>query len=275
MPRKHHAHSADPSRGDLLLRFQRLARGRPLVGTVTWYQCGDRYPVHIHDYAEMSWVVSGSLTFTTRRGPQRISTGQVFLHHPECAHGLFADAEAAILVNVAVPRTTIANLSWGDAQAPRKIDMDAAQDRALDDWLAAGEPRQFADLWHIVQPPTSPAHSLSAARIGSAEPRWFTQLLHEGRVPYRIAEGLPGLLRRAPCTREHLSRTCRRWRGVTLAELVRDRRRSAILRAIRLGVGVRAACAEYGVINRTPFTQWVTATYGCSPGALSVFDLRR
>lgn len=269
MARRHRAHSAEPGRGDLLLRYQRLGGSRPVVCSLTHYAPGDQYPVHRHDFAEMSWVLWGHVVFTTRQGEFTIDPHAIISHHPDSAHGLRAESDGALLVNVAMPAAAIVGQPWGTAEQPL-IETLAVQDFAdFDAWVATPEPqRHLADLFQL----------LAHLRQPSPMPPWWDAAMRDTSLPHRLAAGAPRLVQACGRSREHVSRSCRTYLAHSLADIVRRRRFAQAVRSIRLGVGVREACAAVGIINRTVFHRAVVAAYGCTPGALPRFavpDRRR
>jgi AraC family cel operon transcriptional repressor len=271
--------SADPARPDVHLRWTRLAGGADLHASRTWYRRGDQYPVHTHDYAEAFWVERGALLHRTRAGVRTVGRGEVVLLHPDCAHGIEADAGGdAVLVNVALPWReverqlrqygAIPGVEWGTARRPRYAAVAAPVLARLDDWFAqlrrpAGGLERDAFLLLLL--------SLLARRAAAAAdpvPAWLSTAVEALAKPHHLARGVPALAELCGRSREHVARAARRHLGATPRELVRDLRLAALARRLREESAPWSAIAgELGAVNLRHLGAAFRRRYGCSPGA--------
>jgi AraC family cel operon transcriptional repressor len=278
MPRLR-AQSADPTRPDVHLRWSRLARGAELSASRTWYRPGDQYPVHTHDYSEVFWLERGTLLHRTRGGVRSVARGEVVLLHPDCAHGIEADAGSdAVIINVAVPLREverqvrlhggIAGVEWGGPRRPRYAPLPAPALARLDDWFA-----------HLRQPANGLERDaflllllslLARVAVPVAEraPTWLEVAVEALAKPHHLARGVSALVELSGYSREHVSRGVRRYLGISPRDLVRDLRLAALARRLREDPQPWGRIAgELGIVNLRHIGAAFRRRYGCSPAA--------
>lgn len=276
MKRRLPAHSADPARPDLHLRWARLSAGRPLALSRVWFHPGDRYPLHTHDYPEVFWLESGSLVHRSAGGERTVVPGTVVLMHPDCAHGIDADAGGdAVVANVAIAWDDLRRLqaqwpqapAWGGPSAPRYVALPPAGRARLSEWFAAihGQGASAFDrdafvllLWSLFE---------RAAADAQRGPAWLREAVAALASPHRLALGLPALAEEAGRSREHVSRAVRAAYGCTARELLMRMRVEAVARGLRDGTRpLRELAGEVGVSSLGHFAAAFARRYGCRPG---------
>ena len=264
------AFSADPARPDIHLQWSRLAGKRVIAASRTWYRRGQQYPVHTHDYAEVFWLERGVLLHRTQAGIRPLTRGDVVLMHPACAHGLEADADTdAVLMNVALPWSQVPSERWGTAKAPRYLTVHAPKLLRFDDWFhrlpTAATKKQVtpkdrdAFMQELIAVIAAPA---------SVIPTWLGTAVDHLAQPHHLARGVSALPLLGKRSREHVSRACRAYFGISPRELVRDLRLAAMARMLRDDPRPWSEIArELGIVNRRHFADAFQQRYGSKPGA--------
>lgn len=194
--------------------------------------------LHRHDFHELFLVLDGSGVH--HRGAEDISLhpGHLVFVRPEDTHG-FSTAEGELaFVNVAVSAAWIRNVT-------EVVEFPA-------DWQNAGEPRGHVLLteagrrelhrliFRLLEPRTDPeilvlvwtrAARAAAASDGSTAipPAWLSTLHRDLQRPEWLAEPIAFWQERSGRSPEHLARSCRRFYGVPLNELINQARIARVL----------------------------------------------
>lgn len=96
------------------LQWERLDAGleRQVVDcvtmTVTRYRFapGGRFPNHVHDQEQITYVIDGELSFSVEGRPYALTTGSMIVIPPEVAHSALAGETGADVLSVVSPPRT-------------------------------------------------------------------------------------------------------------------------------------------------------------------------
>lgn len=270
------AHSADPTRPDVHLRWEQRAGGRALAASRMWFHRGDCYPMHAHDYPEVVWVERGELLHRCTAGDRRLAPGTVVLVHPECSHSLSADAGSdAVIANVACAAADLQRLqrawpdapSWGSPAQPRYVELSGRNWTRLSECLAVAIDGPVSDferdafiltLWGLIRRSAEEAESV---------PSWLRDAVDALAQPHRLALGLAALTEESGRSREHVSRAVRQAYGCTARELLLRLRVEAVARQLReTNQPLRTIAAGLGMRNLGHLARAFARRYGCTPG---------
>lgn len=201
---------------------------------VTRLGAQSRTQPHTHDFHEMFLVLDGSGTH--HRGKESISlgAGHLVFVEPDDSHSFSTGPRECLdFVNVAVPRTWLSNLEkvaelpegWRQAGDPRGhllVENDTCRElrllmfRLID---ARREPEALAVAW------IRAAHARErSSPTSEAPPTWLSSLHRELHNPAFLAEPIGFWQKRSGRTAEHLARSCRRYYGAPLNELINGAR---------------------------------------------------
>jgi AraC family cel operon transcriptional repressor len=185
---------------------------------------------HRHDFHEMFLVLEGSGTH--RRGRERIplKPGHLVFVEPDDGHSFSTGpGEALDFVNVAVPRNWLGHLEkvadlpdgWRRAGTPRGHLLPWEESRRELRMLifrlmeATREPEALVTTWiraaHAGKGPVSSPQT---------PPSWLSSLHRDLQNPALVAEPIGFWQKRAGRSAEHLARSCRRFYGLPLNELL-------------------------------------------------------
>lgn len=185
--------------------------------------------LHRHDFHELFLVLEGSGWH--QRGTERIPLrpGHLVFVRPEDAHR-FATADGGLtFVNVAAPTPWIRNLAavvelppgWQDAGEPRgHVMLSGAPQSELHRLIfrlleASAEPETPVLVWSHAARAAVPAPD-----VANLPPAWLVALHRDLQRPDWMGEPITFWQRRSGRSPEHLARSCRRYYGVPLNELI-------------------------------------------------------
>jgi len=206
-----------------------------------FYPAGFAFPLHTHDFFEVSIVESGQGFHTCNGHESPLRENDIFFVHSSDEHAVRAAPDSAVhFVNLIIAADTVERIRsrhapqapgpwpWSTGSGARLVRLDP-EDRAwLSGWCRELERTDQAtdllsvevfitDLWRRVAR-TGIASSRSTA------PTWLSDALEALEDPRLLAEGIPALVRLTDRCREHLGRLMTQHVGCsTVAYLARRR----------------------------------------------------
>ena len=231
--------------------------------------------LHDHDFYELLWVQNGTVRHHLLDSAETLSEGDVIFLSPGQPHALQGRGEQALVVTLCIHPAVIDGLGqrhaglqgrlfWATSpltRAHRDIRQLAALnhaamllERSARDILAA---EAFllplcADLTTNDHPPNLPAW-LARACIGAQDPAVFR-------------DGSTGLVALTGKAHAHVSRSMRRYLGVTPSDYINDIRMSYAARALITDADPVAQIAtDCGIPNMSHFHKLFRATHGLTP----------
>lgn len=185
---------------------------------------------HTHDFHEMFLVFGGSGMH--RRGRERIplQPGHLVFVEPDDGHCFSTGAQETLeFVNVAVPKTWLRQLEklvelprdWRSAGTPRGhvlLGDDARRELRLLIFRLMDINR---DAEALITAWVRAAHARNRSAVSpDSPPAWLSALHHDLQNPDLLPEPIGFWQKRAGRSAEHLARSCRRFYGIPLNELI-------------------------------------------------------
>ncbi|HAT09532.1 MAG TPA: hypothetical protein DCS97_02825 [Planctomycetes bacterium] len=234
---------------------------------------------HDHDFPELFWVERGVCSHLVGGSRTDLPTGSLVFIRATDVHQLRADAGSFTICNITLNPAWAADLeerhgqawrwAWPRQGAPRTLRLGAQDLAQLGGWFEALWPQApdrlategfILDVLRLVLP--------QRGTMRDAAPVWLRTTLAALRDPTVCAQGIPGLVRRAGVSREHLARACRRYRQRSPGELVAEARTDQACRLLRHTddsmIDIADAC---GFGSPAQFYRRFHARFGRSPAA--------
>ena len=200
------------------------------------------YKIHTHDFYELFLVSHGGAIHAVNGRSQLLSEGSFVLMRPRDVHryDFFNNADFELL-DIGIPRTVFERLC------------DYLQlDRAIFDT------------------PELPLHCvLSGHTLTDVQEKLLnTNRFADNETACRYTTGLPCLLALANMSQEHLTRSFRRYIGMTPTEYINGKRLSLAAQLLLQGdMPVIEICGACGFNSLSRFYRLFTERYGCAPKA--------
>lgn len=262
-----------------ILTWDRRERDLPWVRAITTVlEPGERVAPHRHDFCELNWVLGGTVVHRPLGGSEEILTrGAARFFRPGEGHGLHGGPEGGRLTSASLPAALFADLHarylgsdgwpWPAEGPARHLQLEASRVEALQGALAGvpqqGQERADAEWFAAVL-----VRTLRRPVVRSAVPRWLEQAVQGIPTAEGLADGLPGLVRRAGRNPATVSRAVRRHYGCTAKALVLRARVEHAGQALRLdGTPILDIALACGFKDLGHFYRAFRAHYGVAPGA--------
>lgn len=252
-------------------------------GARVLHQCGvpATYKIHTHDFYELFLVSHGGAIHAVNGRSQLLSEGSFVLMRPRDVHryDFFNNADFELL-DIGIPRTVFERLCdylrldraiFDTPELPLHCVLSGhtltdVQEKLLNtNRFADNETacRYILSLFpYLVQ------LFLTAPAPEAILPAWFSELLEKMERRENYTTGLPCLLALANMSQEHLTRSFRRYIGMTPTEYINGKRLSLAAQLLLQGdMPVIEICGACGFNSLSRFYRLFTERYGCAPKA--------
>ena len=252
-------------------------------GARVLHQCGvpATYKIHTHDFYELFLVSRGGAIHAVNGRSQLLSEGSFVLMRPRDVHryDFFNNADFELL-DIGIPRTVFERLCdylqldraiFDTPELPLHCVLSGhtltdVQEKLLNtNRFADNETacRYILSLFpYLVQ------LFLTAPAPEAILPAWFSELLEKMERRENYTTGLPCLLALANMSQEHLTRSFRRYIGMTPTEYINGKRLSLAAQLLLQGdMPVIEICGACGFNSLSRFYRLFTERYGCAPKA--------
>ncbi|WP_438482298.1 helix-turn-helix domain-containing protein [Oleiharenicola lentus] len=239
------------------------------------FQPGRPAQYHTHDFPEVFWVERGSGVHRINGEEHSVTAGDVIFVRAEDEHVLgAADARGFTLVNLAYdPRVrsdllrrhpeTLGAIFDSKEKLPHRARLTPPTRRELAA-LAADAGSRLA-LEHFLlglalqaQPPRS--HSAIAG------PDWLQHACEQLQRPELLAQGVPGFVKVAGRSGEHVARTMRQVLGLTPSDYLNRQRMEYAARELRItDRSIASIALDCGLNNLSHFYALFRAAHGLAP----------
>lgn len=234
--------------------------------------------LHDHDFHELIWVQNGRVRHHLPTGREDLVEGDLLFIRPADAHALQGRGEAAMVVTLAFPAPLIAALAsrhptlsghlfWQDGPGParhRHGPADLAQLNRAALRLERGRRDSLAAEAFLL--PLCADLIETAAALPAGLPDWLAAACIAARDPAIFRDGAAGLARVAGRAHPHVSRSMRRFLGVTPSDYVNALRMDhAARRLAGSGDSLTEIAAECGIPNLSHFHKLFRTRHGMTP----------
>ncbi len=245
------------------------------------YGVHSTYRLHTHDFYELFLVPQGSAVHVINGQTQLLTAGSLVLIRPTDTHRYeFLNNSDFEIINIGIPCPVFLRLceylEIGRARfdAPPISPLRVLSGPAL--WDAQ---KKLLENQTISENETSYRHMLSVFPylvglfLAMPEetdrlPSWLAQLVDQMESPEHFVPGLSHMLTLARLSQEHLTRSFRRYLGVTPTEFINAKRLSyAAQLLLTQDLPVIEVGAQCGFNSQSHFYRLFTQRYGCPPRA--------
>ena len=234
--------------------------------------------LHSQDFHELAWVQNGSVRLHTSAGKRELSEGDLLFVSPDQPHGLQGRGEAAIVVSLAIRPGVIKAIGnrhedlaglafWSDSATPNVTHRDMRQLATLNQAALnlEGAPRRKLYLEAFLLPLLvaldRPPEGLSADA-----PDWLIAACAAARTPRVFRDGAAGFVAATGRAHPHVSRTMRRFMGLTPSDYVNAQRMDyAARRLAGTSDPLAEIAADCGLPNLSHFHKLFLTTHGETP----------
>jgi AraC family cel operon transcriptional repressor len=191
------------------------------------------FPLHDHDFYEVTWTEQGSATQTINGEAVPYQLGDIIFLRPSDRHESVAGPEGITYINIAFPAHLHAALSkrhadwpWHDEKQPLRKKLSARQLERLKEWTV--------EMGHDdVRPIDLECFLLDVARMTTQPanrdewfglPNWLRDALAVFSDPRNLAGGTARLAHLCDRSQEHINRVVRTCQKRTTTDLINDLR---------------------------------------------------
>lgn len=245
------------------------------------YAPGASSTLHCHDFAEVLWVDEGEGTHFVNGRRERLARGYLRFARARDCHELVSSAAHPIrLSNVAFSEelldwlvrefTTEAGYRWLQWLDGEGFLLESASLESLSllfDRLAAGPQSRLAIDHFLVGLVGVLELSVSEVVGRDGAPAWFSRAVDAVAThPTLLRLGLPGLVRSAGGSMDHVNRTCRRYLTKTATDLVNELRLEHAARLLHASeADIVDVALQCGFDNLSHFYHLFKSHYGLPP----------
>lgn len=234
--------------------------------------------LHSQDFYELVWVQNGTVRLHTPAGKRDLNEGDLLFIAPGQSHGLQGRGEAAIVVSLAIRQGVIQAIGnrhddltgvafWAGGDAPYVTHHDMRQLAALNQAALQLErsPRRKLYLEAFLMPLLVALDRIPEGMEPGA-PDWLIAACTAAQNPAVFREGAGGFVAQTGRAHPHVSRTMRRFMGLTPSEYINRLRMD---HAARLLTGTSDTLAEIaetcGLPNLSHFHKLFLDAHGETP----------
>ncbi len=239
---------------------------------------------HDHDFAELFWINAGPGTHWINGRRLRLDGGDLVFIRPADVHdfGSYRD-NPLTLTNVAFDRRELEPLRrryggtdvvwpWGKGALPLRVRPSADTLAQLDHWAMsrAMRPHLLLDLHWLLLTVLRAVEQTPPRAAGRSKPApaWLNEALDRFWQPRHLANGVQGLADLAMRSPEHVSRTVRRYLGLTAVALINQRRMAYAARELAMTQRpILDIAADCGLTDLSYFYHRFKSHFGQSPGS--------
>ena len=231
--------------------------------------------LHDHDFFELFWVQNGTVRHHLPEGGENLTEGDVIFLQPGQAHGLQGRGEHALVASICIHPTTVkalarrhpslnGHLFWAKT-GPIRRRRDIRQLTALNQAAVQLE-RSACDTLAAEAFLLPLCADLTAEAFPADMPSWLASACEAARDPDVFRDGAAGLVALTGKAHPHVSRSMRRYLGVTPSDYINDIRMRHAARALTTdGEPVSQIAADCGIPNMSHFHKLFRTAHGLTP----------
>lgn len=234
--------------------------------------------LHTQDFHELLWVQNGKVRLHTQTGKRDLTEGDVLFISPAQAHGLQGRGDAAIVVSLAIRPGVIKAIGnrhedlagvafWGAGDAPTVAHRDIRQLAALNKAALDLErsPRRKLYLEAFLLPFFVALDRLPEGMDAGA-PDWLVASCMAAQNPDVFRTGAAGFVATTGRAHPHVSRTMRRFLGLTPSDYINRLRMDHAARQLTgTSDPLPEIAADCGLPNLSHFHKLFLAQHGETP----------
>lgn len=244
----------------------------------------ERFTTHCHDYYELFLTVAGNIRHYVNGELTILEEGTLVLIRPNDTHGYMYDGEDYSFINLALDRDMFENML---IYAGGTFDRDKILKSALPPTAKLTELERDTVLKKFNGLNMLPTTDKHTARIkirmllldvfteyfckqerqeSSYAPSWLEETLVLMTTPENFTLGIERMTELSGKTREHLSRSVKKYTGKTLTEYINDLRINYAANLLKnTNLSITRICFDSGFGNMSRFYSYFNKTYGVSP----------
>lgn len=245
------------------------------------YGASSTYRVHTHDFYELFLVLRGGAVHVVNGQTQLLTEGSLVLMRPSDIHEYKAlEKDEFEIINIGIPLETFLRLcAYLDVDRSLFDQAPLPPRRTLSGPVLADAGKKLLENAGMTDPEKGYRHMLSVfpyliglfftiPETRTALPQWLSGLLEQMDQPENFTAGLPRLLALANLSQEHLTRSFKRYLGVTPTEFINGKRLSlAAGLLLTEGTPVVDVYERCGFNSQSYFYRLFAQRYSCSPKA--------
>lgn len=246
-------------------------------------QCGvsSTYKIHTHDFYELFLVLRGGAVHAVNGQTQMLTEGSLVLVRPWDIHKYEAlETDDFEIANMGIPENVFLRVcSYLDIDRSLFDLSPLPPGRTLSGPLLADAGQKLLESGSMADPEKGYRHMLSVfpylvglflsiPEARTTVPQWFSCLTEQMEQPENFIAGLPRLLSLANLSQEHLTRSFRRYLGMTPTAFINGKRLGLAAELLLTeNVPVLDLCQRCGFNSQSHFYRLFTQRYGCPPKA--------
>lgn len=245
------------------------------------YGVHSTYRLHTHDFYELFLVPQGSAVHVINGQTQLLTEGSLVLIRPADTHRYeFLNSSDFEIINIGIPFTAFLRLcQYLEVDRARFDAPPVSPLRVLSGAALRDAQKKLLENQGTPDPEVSYRHMLSVFPylvglfLAMPEetgrfPSWLSALLDKMDRPEHFIPGLSHMLDLANLSQEHLTRSFRRYLGVTPTEFINAKRLSyAAELLLTQDLPVIDVGVQCGFNSQSHFYRLFTQRYGCPPRA--------
>ncbi|WP_342078134.1 AraC family transcriptional regulator [Yoonia sp. SS1-5] len=231
--------------------------------------------LHDHNFFELFWVQNGEVRHHLSDKRETLSEGDMVFLRPGTPHGLQGRGEHALIVSLCIHPNTVkalakrhpslnGHLFWSDAglvQRQRDIRQLAALNHAAVQLEQSNCDTLAAEAFLLPL-----CADLTADGFGADLPNWLATACRAAKDPAVFRDGAAGLVALTGKAHPHVSRTMRKFLGLTPSDYINRIRMDHAARALTTdGEAVSQIAADCGIPNMSHFHKLFRAAHGMTP----------
>lgn len=234
--------------------------------------------LHAQDFHELVWVQNGTVRLHTQDAKRDLREGDVLFISPDQRHGLQGKGEAAIVVSLAIRPGVIKAIGnrhedlsgvafWGAGSEPTVTHRDMRQLASLNQAALQLErsPRRKLYLEAFLLP-FLVALDRTPEGMGDDAPAWLIAACASAQSPAIFREGAAGFVAATGRAHPHVSRTMRRFMGVTPSDYINTLRMDHAARQLTgTSDPLPEIATDCGLPNLSHFHKLFLAHHGETP----------
>jgi AraC family cel operon transcriptional repressor len=234
--------------------------------------------LHAQDFHELVWVQNGTVRLHTDAGKRDLHEGDVLFISPDQRHGLQGRGEAPIVVSLAIRPGVIKAIGnrhedlagvafWGNTTEPTLAHRDMRQLAALNQAALQLErsPRRKLYLEAFLLP-FFVALDRKPEGMGDGAPDWLIAACASAQNPSVFRDGAAGFVAATGRAHPHVSRTMRRFMGVTPSDYINTLRMDHAARQLTgTSDPLPEIATDCGLPNLSHFHKLFLAHHGETP----------
>lgn len=244
----------------------------------------ERFTTHCHDFYELFLTVAGNIKHYVNGELTSLDEGTLVLIRPNDTHGYICEGEDYSFVNLALERELFENMlvyAEGIFDKSKILEPTTPPTAKLTEFECDTVLKKFNGLNMI---PTTDKHTAMVKirmllldvfteffckeerRESIYAPSWLEETLLLMTTPENFTVGIDRMTELSGKTREHLSRSVKKYTGKTLTEYINDLRINYAAHLLKnTNHSITRICFDSGFGNMSRFYSYFNKTYGVSP----------